>query len=122
MPEPDAIDLTALATLREITGGDAAFLVELIDAYFADTPRLLATMRQALATGDACALRRAAHTLKGSSGSFGALRLASLCRDLEARAGAGAFADARNVLAQVEAEYARGKPALTAARTDEEPG
>ena len=46
----------------------------------------LADMRAALAAGDAEDLRRAAHTLKGSSASLGANDLADACRDVETAA------------------------------------
>ena len=116
MTEPDVIDSAALDTLLEMVGGDKMFLGELIDAYFADTPQLLATMRQALASGDAPALRRSAHALKSNSANFGAFKLAALCRELEELGNAGMLDGVGALLVQVEAEYARVVPALSAAR------
>lgn len=115
MTESDVIDRAALETLLEAVGGDTAFLAEMIDEYFADTPTLLATMWQALVVSDAAGLRRAAHALKSNSANFGAGALTELCRDLEARGKDGALDGAAPLLAQVEAEYDRVKPALQAA-------
>jgi HPt (histidine-containing phosphotransfer) domain-containing protein len=116
MNEADVIDRAALATLLAMVGGDEAFLSDLIDVYFADTPQLLVTMRQALAAGDAAALRRSAHALKSNSANFGARQLAALCRELEELGETGGLDRAGVALAQVEAEYARVALSLNAAR------
>ena len=116
MSDPDAINRTAFDDLIATTGGDPAFLAELIDTYFEDTAALLPTMRQALATGSAEQLRRAAHSLKSNSASFGAHGLALLCRELEEQGRDGALSGAAERLAQVESEYDRVRRALEAAR------
>ena len=116
MTEQDAINRAALDDLLATTGGDPAFLTELIDTYFEDSASLLPAMRQALAVGSAEQLRRAAHSLKSNSASFGAQELAWLCRELEEQGRAGALGGAAERLAQVEAEYERVRRALLAAR------
>lgn len=115
MANPDIIDRAALVALLEATGGDPAFLAELADAYFIDTPELLAAMRRALAAGNAVELRRAAHALKSNSANFGVHTLAGLCRELEERGKNGALDGAALLVERVEAEYERVKPALQAA-------
>ncbi|MCJ7710997.1 MAG: Hpt domain-containing protein [Chloroflexi bacterium] len=87
MPE-ETLDRVALAELLETVGGDQEFLVELIETYLGDSPILLVDLRDGLTAGDAAAVRRAAHTLKSTSASFGATRLATTCREIEAAAGA----------------------------------
>jgi two-component system, sensor histidine kinase and response regulator len=116
MTESDVVDSGTLDALLEMVGGDKMFLGELIDAYFADTLQLLATMRHALAVGDAPALRRSAHALKSNSANLGAFELAALCRELEELGNAGMLDGVGALLAQLEAEYARVVPALSAAR------
>jgi len=69
-------------------------------------------MREAIAAGDNGVLQRAAHTLKSSSATVGALRLAGLCKDMEARARAGNLAQAEHALNRIEIEYARVRAAL----------
>ena len=116
MSEPDAIDLAALEELLETTGGDPAFLAELIDAYLDDARHLLGAMRAALADGDAAGLRRAAHSLKSNSATFGAHTLVGRCQDLEQRGKSGTLDGASTQLGQVEAEYEKVRRALQAAR------
>lgn len=94
-----ALDTGTLADLRESVGGDPVFFAELVDEFLADAPTQLATLREAATSGDTEAARRAAHTLKGNSRTFGADGLASLCQEAEAGAAAGEL-DA--VLARVD--------------------
>lgn len=115
MTEPGPINRAALGDLLETTGGDPSFLAEPIDSYVADTDTLLASMRHALATGNAEELRRAAHSLKSNSATFGALRLTALCAHLEEQAAAGELDGAAGRVAEVENEFATVKPALRAA-------
>lgn len=110
------IDHSALETLLEAVGGDQAFLAELIGDFFAGAPQLLQAMRQALAAGDPAELRRAAHSLKSNSASFGAGVLEQLCRELEARGNDGRLSGAGALLDAIEAEYARVEQALQSTR------
>lgn len=100
------VDRAALDTLLDTVGGDAAFLNELMDAYFEDSPQLLAAMRQASDTRNAESLRRAAHSFKSNSANFGAAALAGLCKELEELGKQNAWAGAGELIAQAEAEYA----------------
>jgi PAS domain S-box-containing protein len=56
----------------EHVGGDRELLRELAGVFRSEAPGMLAAVREALAAGDATRLKRAAHTLKGSAGTFGA--------------------------------------------------
>ena len=116
MTEQDVIDGTAFDELVATTGGDRAFLSELIDTYFEDTAALLPIMRQAVADARLEELRRAAHSLKSNSASFGAQHLAQLCRELENQGRGGALGGAAERLVQVEAEFDRVKRALESRR------
>jgi two-component system, sensor histidine kinase and response regulator len=69
--------------LREVVGGDPDLLQVLLDAFLAEAPQQLAAVRQALQAGDAPTLRRAAHTLKGSAGYFGARPVIEAAYQLE---------------------------------------
>ena len=51
----------------------AEFIGELIDTYCQETPQLIAALQQALAQGDAPAFQRAAHSIKSTSASLGAM-------------------------------------------------
>ncbi len=82
----DPIDDAAFSQTLEMVGGDMGFLVDLVSEYRTDGASRVADMRTALAAGQAEDLRRAAHTLKGSSASLGANGLAEVCREVEAAA------------------------------------
>ena len=91
---------------------DSATLVELLDAYLEDSPQLIEQMHAGVAAGDIEGVRRAAHSLKSNSASFGANRLANVTRELEMIAKSGALDGAAPKLAAVEAEYAQLLPRL----------
>jgi CheY-like chemotaxis protein len=112
--EDGVLDPEALEQLCA-RAGDRAFVVELVDTFVRDAPRLLETLRGALADAEAQRLRRAAHTLKSNGRLFGAARLAALCQELEAMARAGSLAGAVELVARIDAEYARVADALQAA-------
>jgi HPt (histidine-containing phosphotransfer) domain-containing protein len=114
MAEQDVIDRAVFAGLLESMGADLEFLGELLQTYFDDSPKLLATLHTALAAGDAEAFRRAAHSLKSTSASFGAMTLSQLAKGLEEMGKAGLLEGAAAGVAQAEAEYTRVKVALQA--------
>jgi len=112
--EDGVLDPEALEQLCA-RAGDRAFVVELVDTFVRDAPALLETLRGALDDVDAQRLRRAAHTLKSNGRVFGAARLAALCQELEALARAESLAGAGELVARIDAEYARVADALQAA-------
>jgi histidine phosphotransfer protein HptB len=75
------IDKQAFETLKSMT--DPGFIVELIDVFLSDTPDQIELIRVGIATGNAEQVRRAAHSLKSNSASFGANRLAGMSREIE---------------------------------------
>lgn len=75
------LDMNTFNTLKESTGED--FITDLIDTYFEDAITQIDQMRKALASNDAELFRRAAHSFKSNSATFGANDLAALARELE---------------------------------------
>ena len=75
------IDPHTFDELQANAGAD--FVLELVDTFAEEAPRLLAELRSALAAGAAERFRRAAHSLKSNSHTFGAARLAAMARTLE---------------------------------------
>ena len=114
MTEQSPIDPVAWADLLESVGDDADFMAELIEVYFDDSPRLLAAMQRACSAGNAEDLRRAAHSLKSCSASFGALRLAKKCKELEDLGKAGVLEGAAEQIGQIVEEYEKARAALEA--------
>jgi HPt (histidine-containing phosphotransfer) domain-containing protein len=102
-----AVDNAVLGQLRESVGDDPEFLAELVDDFLQDAPAQLESLREAAATGDATGARRAAHTLKSNSGTFGATALASLCQEAETAAVAGDLDALRSHLDEIDREWRR---------------
>src|SRR5215213_3025417 len=108
MSSSEPLDSAALDSLLDATGGDPAFLAEMIDAYLTDSIELFSTIDGAFAGGRPDELRRAAHSLKSYSATFGAMALAETCREIEERAKAGELAESLSPLIEsARAEYAR---------------
>ena len=90
-PQP----LLDLQLMQELTGATADsgsdFMAQLAQIFVSDARTTLARMQQYAQAGDAAALAREAHRLKGSSATVGAARLAGECSAIEraARAGGG---------------------------------
>ena len=101
------IDMAVFKELQEAAG--AEFVAELVDTFFEEAPTMLAELRDAQATGLADVFRRAAHSLKSNSNTFGATRLGEMARDLEL---GGLVADTAPLEA-LEAEYRLVAAALT---------
>ncbi|MBI3738022.1 MAG: Hpt domain-containing protein [Chloroflexi bacterium] len=76
-----AIDRTTFENLKATTGAD--FIGELVNTYLEDAPNLIAQMHSALKVNNAEAFRRAAHSLKSNSATFGAGALSELAKELE---------------------------------------
>lgn len=102
------LDQATLRNLRRLAPrGNSQALIELIETFLENTSARLLELRAALTSGDGAAIARIAHSLKGSTGSFGALRLSGLLGRLEALGKSQTLAGAAEQLAEIEAEYAR---------------
>lgn len=75
------IDRATFAELQANAG--AEFVAELVGTFAEEAPQILAEMRSAHGAGAAERFRRAAHSLKSNSNTFGATRLADMARTLE---------------------------------------
>jgi len=105
-----AIDPQKFAEFQETMGAD--FIGEVIAVFTEDAPELLRNMEQALAVNDAELFRRAAHSLKSNSASFGAVILAELARELEMMGKEGKLTGATEKVTRAAAEYQRVQRAL----------
>jgi histidine phosphotransfer protein HptB len=109
-----AVDAATFTELQDATGAD--FVYELIGTFLEEAPSMLTDLRTARAALDADAFRRAAHSLKSNSLTFGALQLADLARQLELH---GFPAEPAVVWAQLDQEFAAVRLAL---QSLQEPG
>ena len=104
MPEP--LDPRALEEVLAMAGGDQEFVVAVVQEYLADSARTVAALRHASGPE----LERAAHTLKSTSASVGAVALAAVCAEIERAARTGAVDPP--LIAAAETEHAAACAAL----------
>jgi HPt (histidine-containing phosphotransfer) domain-containing protein len=104
-----AIDRATFENLKATAGAD--FVHELVDTFLTEAPKMLEDLRSALAANDAARFKRAAHSLKSNSNTFGAMTLGAMAKNLEL----GGLASARedgDPLDALALEYARVAQAL----------
>ena len=94
----------------------ATVVARLVDKFVEEISGLPRSLREALANGDAFRLRLLSHAAKGNGTTFGLLRFAQSCRELERMARTGDLTLAAEALAEVEAAYTEGLPLLLAYR------
>ncbi len=117
MPVPEGFDDVSVYdpdVLDEVSGGDPAFRRDVIEDFIAACRPLLAALAEAVRTGDATAIQRHTHTLKGSGLALGAGAFGAACRELEVRQRAGDTAGVAELQAMLASEYARLEPVLLA--------
>ncbi len=109
------IDMKAFERLGATLGTQARqMLPSLVDDFIKDAPRLISEARNAAEEGRTADLRRAAHTLKSNSASFGAMGLSSLSRQIEETAKEGRCEGAEAMLYRIEDEFAVASAELKA--------
>ncbi len=109
-----ALDVKALAGIRELDDGEGAILAEVIGIFFDETPRHLDGLRNAVNARDAAELARVAHAFKSASGNVGAAIVVKLCRELERVGRSGELADAPPLLREIEQQIEVVRPLLKA--------
>lgn len=96
------LDDEALRELRVVMGDDFA---KLLQTFATDSAARITLIQQTAAAADSEALRRAAHSFKGSSGNMGASRLSELCRQIEELARDGALEQCAPLIAELPEEF-----------------
>ncbi len=99
-------------SVLEGVAGDRELLEELVNIFFETSPDMLENIRKALENGDTETLARAAHSLKGSVGTFGARHAYDLAYQLELLAKDGKLEEAAKVKVVLEEEINKLQPAL----------
>ena len=106
------IDAATLANLLDATGGDQAFVDELVDTYLAEGDRLVGDVVAAAEAGAVGDLILPAHSLKSSSQNVGALALGELCRHLEEDARSGTVTGPVDRAEEIRRAFAEARAAL----------
>jgi signal transduction histidine kinase/CheY-like chemotaxis protein/HPt (histidine-containing phosphotransfer) domain-containing protein len=116
-PAEPTLDPAALEALAGQFRTDNPQLVEeLIRIYLENAPKLLGDMDRALAAGEGNNLMRAAHTLKSSSASLGAMRLSGLSKAIEMAVRNDRQEGMERMIAGVKAEFDAVRAAFDARR------
>jgi HPt (histidine-containing phosphotransfer) domain-containing protein len=113
LPRALGCQLDRKAILARLQGDEELFR-DLVALFMEDTPHLVKDAREALASGDASSLQRAAHTIKGSVSNFGAgpavdaaWRLEQVGQSADLSEGLVALEGVEQALADVERELTR---------------
>jgi HPt (histidine-containing phosphotransfer) domain-containing protein len=105
------IDLAALAELKDVMGDEFALLVT---TFVDDSVIRIEAIADAIAQANPEAIRRAAHSFKGSAGNMGATHLTELCRSLEEMGHIGETIGAQELFEMIKTEYSKVQVELTA--------
>ncbi len=112
---PQVLNEAVLEELEASVQGDRAFIVDLVETYLADGASHVVDVVAAMTAADASALVRPAHTLKSSSATVGAERLAAMARRLEAAGRSGIIeADLGDEAARLDVAWDEAVDALRA--------
>jgi signal transduction histidine kinase/CheY-like chemotaxis protein/HPt (histidine-containing phosphotransfer) domain-containing protein len=112
------VDPEVIATMRAEyqVEGEPDILARLIDLFLESTTENCSAIRSAISQGDARALERAAHSLKGGSATLGARPLAAISQRLQEMGRGGRVDGAGDVFVQLEHEVERVRAALESHR------
>ncbi len=111
--QPSPIDTKALDNIRALQrNGKPDILKKTITLFCSDSPKMLESMQQAAALGDAGTLAMAAHRLKSSSANLGAAKLAAQCSQMEMLGRESRAEHAHVLLAEMQAEFQSVRHAL----------
>jgi CheY-like chemotaxis protein/HPt (histidine-containing phosphotransfer) domain-containing protein len=117
LPQPPTVlDASMFQELREMMNRDE-IVVEVIDRYLEESPKLLQLLTEAIARGEAAIVERTAHTLKSSSAILGATHLAQRCQELESM-GQTNLTQTPDQLQQINTDYERVRVALRQKRQE----
>lgn len=113
----DDIDLSVLLGFEEAQGeGEPDLIIELIDLYLDDCPRQLSVMKDSVLKADEISLKRAAHTLKGSSANLGVNSVAGFCAEIEETDVSQSFLESNVLINRLEQTFARVQTIFLAER------
>ncbi|MDO8277202.1 MAG: response regulator [Burkholderiaceae bacterium] len=106
------IDMSRLNEFKEFDDEALTMTREVVALFIEDAPHRLQAVEEAVVAGDALALSRAAHALKGAAGNIGAAAVQALATALEADAQHGVPPDAQARLDRLRELLTRTREAL----------
>ncbi len=112
MSEPNSLDVFNQSEALENVGGSTELLTELSQTLFEEIPKLLATARAGIESGDATTVSRTLHSIKGSVTPFAAQASYKAAWKLEESSSGGNMTNASAMLNELEIELQRLVDAL----------
>jgi signal transduction histidine kinase/CheY-like chemotaxis protein/HPt (histidine-containing phosphotransfer) domain-containing protein len=109
---PEPLDLPTLGRLRELSTDGEDILGLLVPTYATSSADDLSALRRLVEESCWRDVERAAHRLKGSSASLGAVRVAAVCAAIEERVRAKRTAEVGSLVAQLGQELESAQDAL----------
>lgn len=111
------LDFEVLKAFEKVKSDDGSdILIELIDLYIQGTSQHITVMRKAADDGEQTLLKRAAHTLKGSSSILGLPQMAKACQDIEEASSSYVSNNVHKLIGLLESKFRDLKPVLIAER------
>jgi signal transduction histidine kinase/DNA-binding response OmpR family regulator/HAMP domain-containing protein len=104
--------------LNGLADDDPGMILRIVELFTADSQRMLAELRDAIACQDGGAVERAAHRLKNSLGTLAARPAAEVAQRLEDQGRDGRLTEAEHTFSTLEREMVSLEPELSAIRTD----
>lgn len=108
------IDHNKLDAVKELAEpGDAdGFFRDLVELFFVRVPILIGEMQEASKGGDAVAVSKSAHTLKGTAGNLGAMRVMKLAETIEHSGKTGDLSRIAQLLGEIESAFTLSRAEL----------
>jgi two-component system, sensor histidine kinase and response regulator len=111
----EGLNQNALDELRALDpDGSGGILNQIIQSYLDDAPTQIAQIRASFAAGDIEGMMRAAHSMKSTSQTLGAVRVGELAREIEAIGRAQTIEGCQAILAELERQFAHAAKMLQA--------
>ncbi|MBS1189317.1 MAG: hypothetical protein H6R10_1109 [Rhodocyclaceae bacterium] len=105
----EPLDSAVLMQLREALGDAVGAAIR---PFLEDMPGYLLELEAAVSNGNSATLRQVAHIIKGAAGNLGANTIASVAKELELHAEAGALTGTGDLVTRLRTEFALVEPAL----------
>ena len=122
-PEPESqgtrsspVDFSILEPIRQLEQkGSSGLFRKVLRTYLKQAPKLISDLEAAIQAGQRDTIHKVSHNLRSSSVTVGAVKLSSLCRELESGGADAKPTERSKLFTQIEQEYA----AVTAALNQE---
>jgi HPt (histidine-containing phosphotransfer) domain-containing protein len=117
LPGPAEIPALDTATLSELRQEGERLLLDLIEIFLCETPARLDLLATAIANGDSRIAERAAHTVKNSAATLGAVSMQTAAAAAEDAARGGKLSEVAALLDNLRLQSEKAVAALIAERT-----